>query len=100
MEETKMAKEEKAIKLTPKSETVMVFLQANDGEFFGDEIAVALELNPKGIHGVMNGLVQKEFVGKTDKQSREVLDKEGKPVTREYVKYFLTDLGRDFPIAE
>lgn len=95
-----MAEKEKVIKLTEKSEAVMVFLQANDGEFFGDEIATALELNPKGIHGVMNGLVKKQFVGKTDKQPREVMDKDGKPVTREYVKYYLTDLGQNFEINE
>lgn len=83
-----------AKQLTEKSAAVMAFLQANEGEFFGDEIANELELNPKGIHGVMNGLVKREFVGKTEKQPREVTDKEGNQVTRNYVKYYLTEQGQ------
>lgn len=92
---------EKAINLTEKSALVLGFLQANEGGYFGDQIAEATELNPRGIHGVLNSLVKNGLVEK-EKAMREVIvtDKEGneKPVEKEYTVYSLTDAGANFVI--
>jgi predicted ArsR family transcriptional regulator len=90
-----------AVKLTEKTAMALAYLQANEGEFFGDEIAGALELNPRGIHGVMNSLFKKGLVDKVERE-RVVLveDKEGnsKEVTKTYKAYYLTSEGIDFEI--
>jgi DNA-binding MarR family transcriptional regulator len=87
--------------LTEKSVMVVAFLQENEGAHFGDEIAAATGLNPKGIHGVLNALWKREFVSK-EKVLRDIIvtDAEGneKPAEKEYTAYSLTDLGMDYVI--
>jgi|GEM_PF-1915048 hypothetical protein len=85
-------------KPTEKQIIVLSFLQSNEGAYFGDEIAEASdELNPKGIHGVMNGLYKRGLVGK-DKTPRTVTrtNRDGEPVEKETeaTAYSLTDEGR------
>lgn len=90
--------ETKEIKLTEKCAAVLAWLKANDnGEdgHFGVDIATALELNPKGIHGVMNSLVKYELVGKGKREGQSV-DKDGNTITKDYTVYFVTDAGRAF----
>lgn len=86
-------------RLTEKSLAVITFLQDNPGAHFGDEIAAATGLNPRGIHGVMNALVKKEFVAK-EKAVREVIttDAEGNEAVseKEYTVYSLTDAGASY----
>lgn len=94
--------ERKERELTPKQVLVMSFLQENEGAYFGDEIAEASdELNPKGIHGVMNGLVTRNLVQK-EKTPRTVLrtNKDGEQVEKETeaTAYSLTDEGAAFSI--
>lgn len=92
---------DKAINLTEKSAMVLGFLQANPGGYFGDEIAAETELNPRGIHGVLNSLFKHGLVQK-EKANREVTvtDKEGneKTVEKELTVYSLTDAGAAFVI--
>lgn len=88
-------------KPTEKQAQVISHLQDNEGSYFGDEIANALELNPKGIHGVMNGLVKNEIVQK-EKVPRTVerKGKDGEMVEKEVeaTAYSLTDAGRDLEL--
>lgn len=92
--------EEKVIKLTEKSAAVLEYMKAHDnGEegYTGEEIATALELNPKGIHGVINSLVKYELVGKNaGAREGEFINKAGEKVMKSYTVYFLTDAGRAF----
>lgn len=92
---------EKPIVLTDKSRQVLAFLQANEGGFFGDQIAEATGLNARGIHGVLNSLVKHAFVQK-EKAMREVtvLDKEDneKVVEKEFTLYSLTEAGMAYVI--
>lgn len=88
----------KEITLTEKCASVLAWLQANDnGEvgYFGVEIAEALELNAKGIHGVMNSLVKNALVGKGTREGKGT-DKDGNEIVKTYTTYFLTDAGRAF----
>jgi hypothetical protein len=82
--------------LTDKSLAVVTFLQDNPGAHFGDEIAAGTDLNPKGIHGVMNALWKRGFVAK-EKAVREVItvDADGNEVAgeKEYTVYSLTPEG-------
>lgn len=93
--------EKQAINLTEKSAMVLGFLQGNPGGYFGDEIAEATDLNPRGIHGVLNSLVKHDLVGK-EKAMRERVrkDKDGneKTVEVEATVYSLTDAGIAFVI--
>lgn len=93
-----MAEEKKV--LTEKSATVLAYLQANDnGEvgYFGDEIAAATNLNPKGIHGVMNSLVKSGFVAKGSRD-KDFVSKDGTKGTKPYTTYYITDEGRAYVI--
>jgi len=90
----------KAIKLTDNGTLVLGYMQDNPGQEYGDVIALALGLDKRGIHGVMNSLVKNKLVDKTEPQSREVTDAEGKVTTKQHKAYFLTDLGTEFAIAE
>lgn len=89
------------INLTEKSAMVLGFLQGNPGGYFGDQIAEATDLNPRGIHGVLNSLVKHGLVGK-EKALREVTvaDKDGneKVAEKELTLYSLTDAGSAFVI--
>jgi len=97
-----MSEQVKENVLTPKSQVVVSFLQENPGAHFGDEIAAATGLNPKGIHGVMNALWKKQLVAK-ERIVREVIttDAEGneKVSEKEYTAYSLTEAGSDYVIA-
>jgi predicted ArsR family transcriptional regulator len=86
------------IKLTENCEAVLQWMRANDcGDegYFGADIAAALGLNPKGIHGVMNSLVKNELVAKGSREAAYT-DKAGKTGTKPYTTYHLTDAGRAF----
>ena len=86
------------IVLTEKCAKVLAWLQANDnGEdgYFGTEIAEATELNPRGIHGIMNSLVKNGLVAKGSREA-EFVSKSGEKGTKPYTTYYLTDAGRSF----
>lgn len=42
-----------------KAQAVLTFLQGNDGDFTSKDIAAALEIEPRSITGVLNGLQRK-----------------------------------------
>lgn len=42
-----------------KAQAVLTFLQGNDGDFTSKDIAVALDIEPRSITGVLNGLQRK-----------------------------------------
>lgn len=90
-------KEVKEIKLTEKCAAVLDWMKANDNGdegYFGEVIAEANGLNPKGIHGVMNSLVKYELVAKGSKD-KEYTGKNGSGV-KPYTTYCLTEAGRAF----
>lgn len=94
--------EVKEIVLTEKCAAVLSYLKANDNGtdgYFGEDIATALELNPKGIHGVMNSLVKNGLVGKGQRE-HEFTSKDGKKGSKPYTTYYVTDAGRAFVIAD
>lgn len=95
--------EVKEIVLTEKCKAALRYLKDNDNGtdgYVGEDIATALELNPKGIHGVMNSLVKNGLVGKGAFVQREAVSKDGKKQIKDYVTYHVTDAGRAFVIAD
>ena len=92
----------KEIVLTEKCAAVLAWLRSNDNGdegYFGEDIASACGLNPKGIHGVMNSLVKNGLVAKGQRE-HEFTSKDGKKGVKPYTTYYVTDAGRAFVIAE
>jgi predicted ArsR family transcriptional regulator len=87
----------KPIRLTPKTARVLEFLQENDGQYFGDEIAAAVDLNPRGIHGVLNSLFKNGLVDKAE--AERTISVDGEDVVRAYKVYSLTEAGEDFDLS-
>ena len=81
------------IELTEKSGLVLEFLQGQESPLTGAAIAEATNLNPQGIHGVLNSLVKKQLVEKADKVTMEVINKDGLKEQRSYVTYQVTALA-------
>lgn len=85
-------------KLTEKQGLVLGWMQANEGAHFASDIAAGCGLEEKSVRPVLTGLA-KTTKERTDiyvavsEGEKEVLDKEGKPVTRIYKMYELTDAG-------
>jgi predicted ArsR family transcriptional regulator len=84
------------ITLTAKTASVLSFLQANDGPYFGDEIAEAVGLNPRGIHGVLNSLVKNGLIEKGEAERPISVD--GNDVVRSFKVYNLTAMGEAFDV--
>lgn len=87
------------IELTAKAAVVLEFLQGQSEAMTGADIAAATDLNPRGIHGVLNSLVKKELVEKPAKVTMEVINKDGLKEERSYTTYQVTALGSEF-VAE
>lgn len=88
---------EKEFTLSDKGRQAMAYLQSNEGEYLGAEIADSTGLNPKGIHGVLKPLVSNGLVSKARRDVPvTVTDKEGneKETTKEYTVYSITDAGQ------
>lgn len=91
-------------KLTEKQILVLGWMQANEGAHFASEIAEGLGLGELSVRPVLTGLA-KATKERTDiyvavsEGEKEVLDKEGKPVTRTYKMYSLTDAGLAVELA-
>ena len=86
--------------ITEKQTIVLAWMQANEGEHFASEIAEGCGLTEASVRPILTGLTKptKEradvYVAKSDdKKEKEVLDKDGNPVTRSYNVYFLTEAG-------
>lgn len=86
------------IRPTEKGALVLNHLRGADKPLTGAEIALATDLNPQGIHGVLNGLFKRGWVSKEDPVSLTVLNKEGVEEEREYVTYAITPAGADIII--
>jgi predicted transcriptional regulator len=84
------------ITLTAKTASVISFLQANHGTYFGDEIAAAVGLNPRGIHGVLNSLVKNDLIEKVD--TERTISVDGVDVVKAYKTYGLTPKGEIFDV--
>lgn len=84
------------IELTDKAAIVLEFLQGQEEALTGAQIAEATELNPQGIHGVLNSLVKKGLVEKGDSVTMEVVNKKGLAEQRAYVTYMVTPAGSEF----
>lgn len=89
----------KEITLTAKASLALELLQGLDSPVTGAQIAAATELNPQGIHGVLNSLVKHGLVAKGDLVTMLVVNKDGNEEERSYVTYFVTPAGADFVIA-
>jgi predicted transcriptional regulator len=85
-------------KLTEKQGLVLGWMQANEGDHFASDIAAGCGLEEKSVRPVLTGLA-KATKERTDiyvavsEGDKEVLDKDGKAVTRTYKMYSLTDAG-------
>lgn len=84
------------ITLTAKTASVLSFLQANNGPYFGDEIAEAIGLNPRGIHGVLNSLVKNGLIEKGEAERTITVD--GNDIVRAFKSYTLTAMGETFDV--
>lgn len=89
------------VELSEKGAKALAFLQANAGEYTVNELAETLDLEARGVHGVMRPLVSEGLVYKT---SREVpyLEEDESGVPKEVLKetktFAVTDAGLDFVI--
>lgn len=79
--------------LTDNCKKVLEFLQDNDKEWVGSELAD--ETGVKGIHPVCNSLVKRGLVQKGSVE-REFTNKKGEKGIKAYVTYSLTEDGRDY----
>ena len=85
-------------KLTEKQIAVLGFMQANEGAHFASDIAEGCGLEEKSVRPVLTGLAKAtkeraEIYVEVSEGSKEVLDKDGNPVTRTYKMYALTADG-------
>jgi predicted transcriptional regulator len=85
-------------KLTEKQGLVLGWMQANEGAHFASDIAAGCGLEEKSVRPVLTGLAKatkerSDIYVAVSEGEKEVLDKEGKPVTRTYKMYELTDAG-------
>lgn len=81
--------------LTDNSKAALAFLQDNDQEWVGSDLANASGV--RGIHPVMNALVKRGLVVKGT-ATRDFTNKAGVTMPKDYVTYRLTDAGRDYII--
>jgi predicted transcriptional regulator len=84
------------ITLTARTASVISFLQANPGQYFGDEIAAAVGLNPRGIHGVLNSLVKNDLIEKVD--TERTISKDGVDTVKAAMAYTLSQKGETFDV--
>jgi len=76
------------------------FLQSQEEYLTGDMIAEAIGVNSTGIHGVLQSLVQRDYVKKGDKVKVMTLNNKGLKQEKEYVTYLVTDLGFEYEIED
>ncbi|MFW6001972.1 MAG: MarR family transcriptional regulator [archaeon] len=86
------------IELTEKAGVVLEYLQGQEEPLTGRDVAEAVDLNPQGIHGVLNSLVKKGLVEKADPVTMTVVNKKGLEEQRSYVTYRVTASGADFEL--
>lgn len=94
-EETEHMSEKVLGPLTDNCKIALEFLQSNDQEWVGSDLAAASGV--KGIHPVMNSLVKRGLVVKGT-ATRDFTSKAGVTMPKDYVTYSLTDAGRDYII--
>jgi predicted transcriptional regulator len=80
-------------KLKANGVKIMKFMQAHSGPFFGYEIAQAVDIKDRGVHGIMNSLFKRGYVGKTEAVERLVDER-----IKYQVKYFLTKEGKSLEL--
>jgi predicted transcriptional regulator len=80
-------------KLTNNGVKILKFMQSHEGNFFGYEIAQAVGIKDRGVHGIMNSLFKRGFVGKTEAVERVVDER-----IKYQVKYFLTKEGKSLDL--
>ncbi len=85
------------IKLTDNCKKALAFLQDNDQEWVGSDLAEASGI--KGIHPVMNSLFKNGLVEKGSAE-RPFTNKKGETAPKAYVTYRLTEKGRSYVIAD
>jgi len=87
-------------KLSEKAKIALEFLQSQEEYLTGDIIADAIGVNRVAIHGVLQSLVQRHFVKKGDKVKVMTINNKGLKQEKEYVTYFVTDLGFEQEIED
>ena len=85
-------------KLSEKAIIALEFLQSQEEYLTGDLIADAIGVNRVAIHGVLQSLVQRLLVKKGDKVKVMTINSKGLKQEKEYVTYFVTDLGFEYEI--
>ena len=83
---------ENVISVSDKGQLVLAYLKENVDGALGAVIAEAQGLNARGIHGVINPLVNNKLVGK-ETITYPGLDKDGNAIEKNGTLYFITDLG-------
>ena len=87
-------------KLSEKAIIALEFLQSQEEYLTGDIIADAIGVNGVAIHGVLQSLVQRQLVKKGDKVKVMTINSKGLKQEKEYVTYFVTDLGFEYEIED
>jgi len=85
-------------KLSEKAIIALEFLQSQEEYLTGDMIADAIGVNRVAIHGVLQSLVGRLLVKKGDKVKVMTINSKGLKQEKEYVTYFVTDLGFEYEI--
>lgn len=91
-----MEKEKVLPPLTDNSKKVLAFLQENDSEWVGSDLAEASGV--KGVFPVLNSLIKRGLVVKGAGLTRPFTGKDGATADHDYKTYLLTEAGRDFII--
>jgi len=87
-------------KPSEKALIALEFLQSQEEYLTGDIIADAIGVNRVAIHGVLQSLVQRLLVKKGDKVKVMTINNKGLKQEKEYVTYFVTDLGFKYEIED
>lgn len=87
------------VQLTEKTAKVLEILKDNGGAMFAADVAdidpALFDKGSRSVSPLLVNLTRNEFAENVGKASREVLDKDGNKVTREYAQYKVTAKGAE-----
>ncbi len=89
-----MEKEKVLPPLSDNGKRVLAFLQENDSEWVGSDLAEATGV--KGVFPVLNSLIKRGLVVKGAGLVRPFTGKDGETSDHSYKTYLLTEAGRDY----
>ena len=80
--------------LTDHGKKVLAFMQSHTNLFVGKDIGEACGV--KGIYPVLNSLIIRGLVRKSEPIARDFVNNKGEKQQKEYQTYILTEKGQDY----